>query len=202
MQLCGRIIGKWRFLHVANRCTVGDRFSSAMRKYGILLLFAAFLGFIAFQARTGIFRRANPGKPANKYVRAQQEAQELAPEDIALLQRKFPDAIVTPSGLRYLVRRAGAGSPPSFGAEVVAHYHGTLIGGQKFDSSYDRSEPFVFRVGTGAVIKGWDEAFAQMKKGEQRTLIIPWWLGYGVQGKGPIPARATLVFEVEVVDIR
>jgi FKBP-type peptidyl-prolyl cis-trans isomerase len=173
-----------------------------MRKFGFLLILAAVLGFIAFQARTGIFRRANPGKPANKYVREMQEAQELPPDDITLIHQKFPNAIVTPSGLRYIVRREGAGSPPSFGAEVVAHYRGTLIGGQQFDSSYDRGEPYAFRVGTGAVIKGWDEAFAQMKKGEQRTLIIPWWLGYGVTGKGPIPARATLVFDVELVDIR
>ncbi len=173
-----------------------------MRKFGILLILAGVLGFIAFQARTGILRRADPGKPANKWVRAQQEAQELAPEDLALIKQKFADAVVTPSGLRYIVRQEGAGSPPSFGAEVVAHYRGTLINGVKFDSSYDRGEPYPFRVGTGSVIKGWDEAFAQMKKGEKRTLIIPWWLGYGVQGKGPIPGRATLVFEVELVDIR
>lgn len=173
-----------------------------MRKFGILLILGALLAFIAFQARTGIFRRANPGKPANKYVRAQQEAQELTPEDIAVIQQKYADATVTPSGLRYLVRQEGAGSPPSFGAEVTVHYRGTLMNGTKFDSSYDRGQPFTFRVGTGEVIKGWDEAVAQMKKGEKRTLIIPWWLGYGVQGKGPIPARATLVFEVEVLDIR
>lgn len=173
-----------------------------MRKFGILLILAAVLGFIAFSARTGIFRRAHPGKPANKYVREMQEAQELAPEDLAVIKQKFADAVVTPSGLRYVVRREGAGSPPSLGAEVTAHYRGTLINGMKFDSSYDRGEPYTFRVGTGAVIKGWDEAFAHMKKGEQRTLIIPWWLGYGVAGKGPIPPRATLVFEVELLDIR
>lgn len=173
-----------------------------MRKFGILLILAGVLAFIAFQARTGILRRADPGKPANKWVRAQQEAQELAPEDLALIKQKYADAIVTPSGLRYLVVREGTGSPPSFGAQVTVHYRGTLINGVKFDSSYDRGEPYTFRVGTGGVIKGWDEAFAQMKPGEKRTLIIPWWLGYGVQGKGPIPPRATLVFDVEVLAIR
>ncbi|MBX3737585.1 MAG: FKBP-type peptidyl-prolyl cis-trans isomerase [Candidatus Didemnitutus sp.] len=173
-----------------------------MRKFGFILILGGVLAFIAIQARTGIFRRANPGKPANKYVREMQEAQELAPEDIAVIKQKYPDAIVTPSGLRYVVRREGAGSPPSFGAMVSAHYDGRLIGGVKFDSSYDRGTPYAFRVGTGEVIKGWDEAFAHMKKGERRTLIVPWWLGYGVQGKGPIPARATLVFEVELVDIQ
>ena len=176
--------------------------SRTMRKFGILLILAAVLGFIAFQARTGIFRRANPGKPANKYVREQQEAQKIAPEDLAVIKEKYADAVVTASGLRYIVRREGAGSPPSFGAQVTAHYHGTLLNGVKFDSSYDRGQPYTFRVGTGEVIPGWDEAFAQMKKGERRTLIVPSWLAYGVHGKGAIPPRATLVFEVEVVELR
>lgn len=173
-----------------------------MRKYGFLLILGGVLIFLAVQARTGIFRRANPGKPANKWVREQQEARELAPEDIALIRQKFPDAIIAPSGLRYLVRHAGEGSPPSFGARVTVHYHGTFLDGRKFDSSYDRGEPFTFRVGTGAVIKGWDEAFATMKKGERRTLIVPWWLGYGLEGRGNIPPRATLVFEVEVIEVQ
>lgn len=173
-----------------------------MRKFGILFILAGVLIFIAIQARTGIFRRANPGAPANKWVREQQEAKQLSPEDVAQIKQHYADARVTPSGLRYIVRRPGAGSPPSVGAMVVVHYRGTLLGGQKFDSSYDRHEPYSFRVGTGAVIKGWDEAIASMTKGEQRTLIIPWWLAYGTSGKGVIPPRATLVFEVELLDIR
>lgn len=173
-----------------------------MRKYGFLLILAGVLVFLAVQARTGIFRRANPGKPANKWVREQQEARELAPEEIALIRQKYSDAIITPSGLRYILRRDGEGSPPSFGAQVSVHYHGTLLDGRKFDSSHDRGVPLTFRVGTGAVIKGWDEAFAVMKKGERRTLIVPWWLAYGLEGRGDIPPRATLVFEVEVIDVR
>lgn len=173
-----------------------------MRKFGILFILGGVLLFIAIQARTGIFRRADPGLPASKWARQQQEAERLAAEDIAQIQQRFANATVTPSGLRYIVRASGEGSPPSVGATVVAHYHGTLLNGSKFDSSYDRNEPYPFRVGTGAVIKGWDEAFATMRKGEKRTLIIPWWLAYGQAGKGSIPPRATLVFEVEVVDIR
>lgn len=174
-----------------------------MRKFGILFVLAGVLIFIAFQARTGVFRLSNPGEPANKYVRAQQEAERMAADDLRLIQDKYGDAIVTPSGLRFLVRTPGEGSPPSVGAQIVAHYHGTLLDGRKFDSSYDRGQPFTFRVGTGEVIKGWDEAFLTMKKGERRTLIIPYWLGYGPMGKGKvIPERATLVFEVELVDIR
>lgn len=174
-----------------------------MRTYGILFILAGVLVFIAFQARTGILRRADPGLPANKWTRAQQEAQRLSPEDLKLIAERYADALVTPSGLRYLVRQPGAGSPPSVGAQLVVHYVGSILGGQKFDSSLDRGQPFEFRVGTGEVIKGWDEAFATMKRGEKRTLLIPYWLGYGVMGKGKaIPGRATLVFEVELLDIR
>lgn len=174
-----------------------------MRSYGILILLAGILVFIAFQARTGILQRADPGLPANKWTRAQQEAQRLSPEDLQLIAERYADALVTPSGLRYLVRQPGTGSPPSVGAQLVVHYVGSVLGGQKFDSSLDRGQPFEFRVGTGEVIKGWDEAFATMKRGEKRTLLIPYWLGYGVMGKGKaIPGRATLVFEVELLDIR
>jgi FKBP-type peptidyl-prolyl cis-trans isomerase len=174
-----------------------------MRKYGILLILGLVLAFIAFQARTGIFRRANPGEPANKYTREMMEEQRLTEEDLKLIKDHCGNATVTSSGLRYVVRRAGTGEPPSVGAEVSVQYEGRLLAnGQKFDSSYDRGQPFRFRVGTGAVIKGWDEAIATMRQGEKRTLIVPWWLAYGVQGRGPIPPRATLVFEVELVDIR
>lgn len=174
-----------------------------MRKFGILLVLGLVLAFIAFQARTGIFRRANPGEPANKYVRQQMEAEQLLPQEIEVIKQRFPDATVTPSGLRYLVRAPGTGDKAAFGALLTVHYHGTLLAnGAKFDSSYDRHEPFSFRIGTGAVIKGWDEAFATMKRGEKRTLIVPWWLAYGHQARGPIPARSTLVFEVELLDIR
>ncbi len=169
-----------------------------MRQYGILLILALVLAFIAFQARTGIFRRANPGAPANKYTREMMEEQRLDEEDLVQIKQHYADAAVTSSGLRYIVRAPGSGEPPPTGAEVIANYEGRLLAnGQKFDSSYDRGEPFKFRVGTGAVIKGWDEAFAAMRVGEKRTLIIPWWLAYGAQGKGVIPPRATLVFEVE-----
>ena len=175
----------------------------SMRHYAILLVLGLVLVFLAWQARTGVFRRENPGEPANKYVRQMQEAQQWQADEARLIEDKFPGAVVTPSGLRYVVRAAGAGSPPPVGARVEAHYHGLLLTGQKFDSSYDRGQPYGFRVGTGEVIKGWDEAFAQMKKGERRTLIVPWWLAYGEAGRPPrIPPRSTLVFEVELVDFR
>jgi FKBP-type peptidyl-prolyl cis-trans isomerase len=171
-----------------------------MRKYGIILILGAFLAFLAFQARTGIFRRANPGEPANKWVRQQMEAERLTPEELATISARWPGAIVTPSGLRYVVVQEGTGEPAPRGTYVNAHYVGSFLDGRKFESSRDRGEPFRFRVGTNAVIKGWDEAFATMKRGEKRILIIPWWLAYGQDGKNGIPPRTPLVFEVELVD--
>lgn len=172
------------------------------RKYGFLFVLAFILAFIAFQARTGIFRRANPGEPANKYMRQVLENPQLSESDAAALRDHYGNAHVNPSGLRYIERQPGAGSPPSLGALITVHYDGYLMNDEKFDSSRDRGAPFQFRVGTGKVIKGWDEAFLTMKKGEKRTLLIPWWLAYGESGKGPIPGKAMLRFEVEVLDIQ
>lgn len=173
-----------------------------MRAFGILLILGLVLAFIAFQARTGIFRRANPGEPANKYMRQILENPQLSEADAAILREQYGTAHVNPSGLRYLERQPGTGPLPAVGSELVVHYDGYLLDGTKFDSSRDRGTPFVFRVGTGRVIKGWDEAFATMHPGERRTLLIPWWLAYGVEGKGTIPGRATLRFEVELLAIR
>ena len=124
--------------------------------------------------------------------------------DEKIIAERFGGAVVQPSGLRWTVRAPGTGTAtPQIGNEVIAHYDGRLLDGTSFDSSYRSGAPFVFRVGTGAVIKGWDEAFLTMKKGEKRTLIIPHWLGYGDKGSPPrIPSRATLVFEVELLDWR
>ena len=113
----------------------------------------------------------------------------------------------TPSGLQYTDNVVGDGAEAKAGQHVTVHYTGWLYNdgeqGAKFDSSRDRNDPFAFSLGAGQVIKGWDEAFLTMKKGEKRTLIIPYWLGYGVSGKPPtIPPRGTLVFEVELVDFR
>lgn len=106
------------------------------------------------------------------------------------------------SGLRYLDHIVGTGEAAVAGKEVVVHYSGYLADGTKFDSSHDRGTPFVFVLDQGRVIKGWDEGVAGMKKGGKRTLIIPPDLGYGERGAGGvIPPNATLMFEVELLDI-
>lgn len=172
------------------------------RRYGFLFVLGAFLAFIAWQARTGIFRRAHPGEPANKYMRQVMENPQLTEADAAILREQYGNAHANPSGLHYILRQPGDGPTPALGAEVVVHYDGYLMNGTKIDSSRDRGQPYVFRVGTGRVIKGWDEALMTMKKGEKRTLLIPWWLAYGETGKGPVPPKAMLRFEVELIEIR
>jgi peptidylprolyl isomerase len=117
------------------------------------------------------------------------------------IESRWPEAISTASGLKYVVVAEGSGdATPAKGTAVKAHYTGKLLDGTKFDSSYDRGQPIEFPVGAGRVIKGWDEAFLDMKKGEKRVLIIPSHLGYGPAGRGPIPPNATMVFDVELVD--
>ena len=111
--------------------------------------------------------------------------------------------IMTPSGLHYEDMVAGSGASPSPGKKVTVHYTGWLTDGKKFDSSVDRNEPFVFKIGKGEVIPGWDEGVMTMKIGGKRKLIIPANLGYGAAGAGGvIPPNATLVFEVILLDIR
>lgn len=120
----------------------------------------------------------------------------------AIIEKQWPGAVKLPSGLMYVVNSEGKGDAvPAKGATVTAHYTGRLLDGSKFDSSVDRGQPFKFPVGMGRVIKGWDEAFLLMKKGEKRTLIIPPELAYGSRGAGGvIPPNATLVFDVELID--
>ncbi len=110
----------------------------------------------------------------------------------------------TPSGLQYEDTQVGTGPAPETGQICVMHYTGWLYQdgkkGAKFDSSLDRGAPFEFPLGTGRVIKGWDEGVASMKVGGKRTLIIPPALGYGARGAGSvIPPNATLLFEVELL---
>ena len=104
----------------------------------------------------------------------------------------------------------GTGAPAIAGDEISVHYTGWLFDqnapnkrGQKFDSSRDRGEPLVFRLGTGRVIRGWDDGIEGMQRGGKRELQIPSGLGYGARGAGKvIPPGASLVFEVELLDIR
>jgi len=108
----------------------------------------------------------------------------------------------TASGLEYEDIQEGTGVSPQRGQQATVHYVGTLLNGTKFDSSRDRGTPFTFPLGMSRVIKGWDEGVATMKVGGIRKLTIPPHLGYGATGAGGvIPPNATLVFEVELIDV-
>lgn len=110
---------------------------------------------------------------------------------------------VTDSGLHYAVLTEGEGDEAVSGKDVVVHYTGWLPNGTKFDSSRDRGEPFMFPLGAGSVIAGWEEGVAGMRVGGQRKLVIPPSLGYGAAGAGGvIPPNATLVFDVELLEVR
>jgi FKBP-type peptidyl-prolyl cis-trans isomerase len=177
-----------------------------MRNFFYLLLLGVVLITIGLVARSGIFMRKDPGRPINSTMREALNARQpqLSTHDELILAQTYGTARKLSSGLRYVVRAPGTGTAtPQLGDEIICHYDGRLLDGRSFDSSYRRGAPFTFRVGMGSVIRGWDEAFLTMRKGEKRTLIIPHWLAYGEKGtKGMIPPNATLIFEVELIDWR
>lgn len=108
----------------------------------------------------------------------------------------------TSDGLKIQDEVLGTGKEVKSGDTVTVNYLGTLTNGQKFDSSYDRNQPFTTQIGVGQVIKGWDEGIVGMKVGGKRKLVIPPALGYGDQAAGTIPPNSTLVFEVELMDVK
>jgi FKBP-type peptidyl-prolyl cis-trans isomerase FkpA len=121
-------------------------------------------------------------------------------------QRKDIPMNTTPSGLQYEDTVTGSGAEATAGKHVTVHYTGWLYengqAGRKFDSSKDRNDPFVFPLGAGHVIRGWDEGVQGMKVGGTRRLVIPADLGYGARGAGGvIPPNATLLFEVELLSV-
>ncbi len=112
------------------------------------------------------------------------------------------DFTATASGLKIKDEVLGTGKEVKSGDTVSVHYLGTLENGTKFDSSYDRNTPFSTQIGVGHVIKGWDEGIIGMKVGGKRILVIPSDLAYGDQGQGPIPPKATLIFQVELLGVK
>ena len=151
----------------------------------------------AFKADQEHFNNLENLAQAAEVKKAKEEEKETA----AIIKEKWPQAKKTSSGLMYEIKREGTGPKPEKGQKITAHYTGTLLNGEKFDSSRDRNTPFSFPVGKGRVIRGWDEAFLDMRKGEKRILIIPPHLAYGDRGFPPsIPPKATLVFDVEIID--
>jgi FKBP-type peptidyl-prolyl cis-trans isomerase len=177
-----------------------------MRSKTYLVLLGLILLTLALVVRSGLLARKDPGRPINAAMREamNEEAPQLSETDITVIRQKYGNARRLHSGLLYVERHPGTGSStPRSGQEVIVQYEGRLLDGTPVDSSYRRGAPFTFRLGAGEAIQGWDEALLTMRKGEKRTLIIPYWLAYGITGRPPaIPPRATLVFDVELLDIR
>ena len=148
------------------------------------------------------------------FKEAQVKAREIADKknkekelELEKLSKEFNAQIdkaeQTESGLKYLITKPGKGEKHKSGQTVSVHYAGYLMSGEKFDSSFDRNQPIEFPVGTGRVIKGWDEGIMLLNVGTKARLIIPSELVYGSRGAGGvIPPNATLVFDVELVEIK
>lgn len=119
------------------------------------------------------------------------------------VKKTYPKATILPSGLAYILEKEGTGNKAIAGNTVSVHYLGELADGKKFDSSYDRNQPIEFKLGQRMVILGWEEGIALLNKGAKAKLIIPYWLAYGESGRPPvIPAKATLIFNTELVEIK
>ncbi|HXA80625.1 MAG TPA: FKBP-type peptidyl-prolyl cis-trans isomerase [Opitutaceae bacterium] len=177
-----------------------------LRSFFYLLLLGVILLTIAIGVRSGIFARKNPGEPITAAMRAalaSEQKPELSQTDELFIEEHYPTARILPSGVRYVLLAQGTGDArPLVGQDAAIRYDVSLLDGTPIDSSeVHGGAPFTFRVGHGQVIKGLDEVAPDMRKGEKRMLIIPWWLAYGETGSPPkIPPNATLVFNVELVD--
>ncbi len=181
-----------------------------MKKVAILALAVAFTGGIAL---AGDPEGAGETTATEETPKVDVQAEKAAKTETKKAEKKNmnPAAAVpklkmhkAESGLEWQDIKVGTGESPVAEKNVVVHYTGWLKDGKKFDSSKDRNEPFSFQIGVGQVIKGWDEGVMSMKKGGVRKLFIPPTLGYGDRdvGGGLIPANSTLVFEVELIDIK
>lgn len=133
----------------------------------------------------------------------QAQRERLPPEDLEIVEQRWPGAQKTSTGLRYVVLQAGdkSGASPQPGDRVAVLYKGMLLDGTVFDQSLDPANPFRPRVGRDELIQAWDQALTRMRRGDKWILIVPFELGYGTRGNPPrIPKRATLVFEMELLD--
>lgn len=125
---------------------------------------------------------------------------QFSPEDEVIIYDNWPEAQQLPSGVRYVILKEGTGPQLKMFQRISVLYEGRLIDGTVFSRADDPSDPFVFTLGTGQVILGWEKTFPEMKVGEKRVMILPYAMAYGLRGKPPtIPNRAALVFEVEVL---
>ena len=169
---------------------------------------ASFEGYkVKAQSKMEEMQKLERAKMEEMMKEMQRKNQEAAKTDEpafrAEMKKLYPTATFTASGLAYIIEKQGTGERAKAGNTVSVHYHGAFTNGSKFDASYDRNEPITFQLGQGMVIPGWEEGIALLNKGAKAKLIIPDWLAYGVDGRAPvIPAKSTLIFDTEMVDIK
>jgi FKBP-type peptidyl-prolyl cis-trans isomerase len=173
-----------------------------LRSFFVLLFLGACLLTLALVVRSGLYEVKTHDEPINAAMRAAmaERMPELTTKQALELDDLYSTATVTPSRLRYLVRRPGTGPRPAPDQEVAILFAGRVLDGDEFDSNFKTGTPLIFRVHTGAVIPGLDEAVSTMRLGEKRTVIVPYWLGFppGHQPRD-VPEKSTLIFEVERV---
>jgi FKBP-type peptidyl-prolyl cis-trans isomerase len=145
-------------------------------------------------------------KQAEEKKKAEQKLETNKQQEGNLMKQYLKEKNIntkpTASGLIYVEKVKGTGTRAVAGKTVKVHYTGTLLNGTKFDSSRDRNEPFEFTLGQGQVIKGWDEGIAMMNVGGKAMLVIPSAIAYGDRDMGTIPPFSTLVFDVELLDVK
>lgn len=184
-----------------------DSFFLKTARYPKLPAFVDSASMLYFDVKVEDIQSKADYEQDQQQARQEQEAKagELKAESEKELQEYLKENNITvqptESGLYYIEIKKGKGPKVVPDKTVIVHYKGTFLDGEKFDSSYDRGEPLEFPIGKGSVIPGWDEGIAMMNVGGKAKLIIPYYLAYGEQGRGPIPPFATLVFEVELVDM-
>jgi peptidylprolyl isomerase len=165
---------------------------------GVMVVCAALVLFAQFTNPAPAIADTQP-----QLIAMNSDRPTAAPKPTISSTPKAMEPITTASGLKYEEVTVGTGATPATGQTVEVHYTGTLENGEKFDSSRDRNQTFKFQIGTGQVIKGWDEGLSTMKVGGRRKLTIPPDLGYGARGAGGvIPPNATLLFDVELIGVK
>lgn len=131
------------------------------------------------------------------------QREKLPPEDLEFVEKNWPTAKKTSTGIRYVVLEEGLGESPKPGNTVSVYYVGRLLDGKTFDQRAEPQPPFEFRLGRDMVIQGWDQILQKMKKGDKWLVIIPPELAYGSRGSAPsIPRNATLVFVISLLSFK
>jgi len=149
----------------------------------------------------GVYLSSKNKSPEKETLVSTPTPTTIEPTEAATVSGTITPSAMQSDKLLIVDLKVGTGAEAVAGKTVTVNYKGTLTNGTEFDSSYKRNQPFVFDLGAGSVIKGWDQGVVGMKVGGKRKLTIPASLGYGAIANGPIPANSTLIFEIELLKV-